>query len=183
MNLEELFDRLIELFDESWRMPLSSGKAVVDVLEATELVRELRNNLPAELDQAKRIVEERKEIVTTARREAEVMIKNAEEKARFLTSREEIVAAANREANEIILEAKRQAGEVLKQATEQATEQLNMANKQASEQLADTSARVKEMRTTTNDYVEQVLAMVEKCLSQAAGDVRQAQQNFKNARL
>ena len=34
MNLDELFDRLQELFDESWRMPLSNGKAVVDVLEA-----------------------------------------------------------------------------------------------------------------------------------------------------
>ena len=122
MNLEDLFDRLQELFEESWRMPLSNGKAVVDVLEATELVRELRSNLPVELEQARRIVEERKEIVTTARREAEVMLKNAEEKAKFMTSREEIVAAANREANEILLEAKRQASDVLKQATEQATE-------------------------------------------------------------
>ena len=78
MNLEDLFDRLQELFEESWRMPLSNGKAVVDVLEATELVRELRSNLPVELEQARRIVEERKEIVTTARREAEVMLKNAE---------------------------------------------------------------------------------------------------------
>ena len=128
MNLEDLFDRLQELFEESWRMPLSNGKAVVDVLEATELVRELRANLPVELEQARRIVEERKEIVTTARREAEVMVKNAEEKAKFMTSREEIVAAANREANEILLEAKRQATEVLNQATEQATEQLELAS-------------------------------------------------------
>ena len=68
MNLEDLFDRLQELFEESWRMPLSNGKAVVDVLEATELVRELRSNLPVELEQARRIVEERKEIVHGAPR-------------------------------------------------------------------------------------------------------------------
>ena len=183
MNTDELFERLTELFDEGWRMPLSNGRVVVDALEALELIRELRNGLPAEIDQAKQIVTDRKEIMAEARREAELRIKNAEEKALFLVSREEVVAAATREASEIMLEAKRQANDLLKQATEHATEHLGMANKQATDLMADVTARAGELRAQTNDYIESLLGTVEKNLAQALGDVRQAQQNYKSVRM
>ena len=183
MNTEELLDRLAELFEEGWRMPLSNGRVVVDALEATELIKEIRNGLPSEIEQARQIVADRKEIMAEAKREAEVRLKNAEEKAQFLVSREEVVSAATREASEVMMEAKRQANELLKQTTEQASEHLAMANKQANDLITETNNRAKELRTQTNEYVESLLTTVEKSLVQATADVRHAQQNYKSVRM
>lgn len=100
MQIEELMDKLDDVIDAAPAMPLSS-KHLVDVDKLRDLLDEMRNNLPQEIRQAKAVVKDRTEIVASARKEAEAIVKHAEERARTMTAQEAIVKAAQQRANEI----------------------------------------------------------------------------------
>ena len=81
MNIEEILDMLEELLDRAWNLPLSGGRCVVDAEKVHELVDDIRLNLPDEIKRAKAIVKDKTEIVSAAQREAEAIIRKAEDRA------------------------------------------------------------------------------------------------------
>lgn len=82
---------------------------MVDVDKLQDIIDEVRLNLPTEVRQAKAIVNDRAEIVADAKREAESIIKKAEDRARVLVSEQEVVKAAQQRAAEIVSSAQTQA--------------------------------------------------------------------------
>ena len=79
MNIEEILEQLDDMLDTAWAMPLSGGKVVVDGDRVRDLLDAIRANLPSEIRQARAIVNDRADIVDTAKKEAESIIRNAEE--------------------------------------------------------------------------------------------------------
>lgn len=71
MNIEEILDMLDELLDRAWNLPLSGGRCVIDAEKVREMVDDIRLNLPDEIKQAKAIVKDRTEILSSAKSEAE----------------------------------------------------------------------------------------------------------------
>jgi len=124
MKTYEYMDKLDELLNDSFKVPLSNGKCIVDQVLITEILEDMRESLPVELSQAEAIVRERNDIVTAARREADIIVKNAEEKARHLVSQEEIVVEARKQASEIVTQARSQANDIVAEAKKIANEQL-----------------------------------------------------------
>ena len=94
MNIDEILDNIEELLDRSWSLPLSGGRCVVDADKVRDLVDDIRLNLPSEIKQARGIVADRSEIIDNAKREAEQIVRKAEDRARALVSEEEVVKAA-----------------------------------------------------------------------------------------
>ncbi len=183
MNTEALFERLKELLEEAVKMPFSNGKAIIDALEASELISEIEASLPIEIEKAKQIVEDRRDIIETAKREAVVMIKNAEEKAKFHVSREEVVIKAKTQSKEILIAAESQANDKIRDATERANELLADAKKRSTELLNDTNQRLGELKETANNYVEGSLASAHESLATALDEIKKAEQNFKRVRM
>ena len=70
MNVDELLDLLDETLEESTNLPFTGGKRMVDVDKVRDIIDDVRLNMPAEIKQAKAIVNDRAEIVAGARREA-----------------------------------------------------------------------------------------------------------------
>ena len=105
MNIDEVLDMLDELLDQSWSLPLSGGRCVVDAEKVRDLIDDIRINMPTEIMQAKGIVRDRGEILDGARREAEGLIRKAEERARTLIAKEEIVKQSQARATEIMSQA------------------------------------------------------------------------------
>lgn len=103
---------LDDLLDKSWSLPLSGGRSVVDDEKIRELLDDIRLNLPTEIKQAKSIVADRTEIVSTAKREADAIIRRAEDRARALIAQEEVVKQAQQKANEILTQAQTRAREL-----------------------------------------------------------------------
>ena len=103
---------LDDLLDKSWSLPLSGGRSVVDDEKIRELLDDIRLNLPAEIKQAKSIVADRAEIVSTAKREADAIVRRAEDRARSLIAQEEIVKQAQQKAGEILTQAQTRAREL-----------------------------------------------------------------------
>lgn len=76
MNIEEILDMLDELLDRAWNLPLSGGRCVIDAEKVREMVDDIRLNLPDEIKQAKAIVKDRTEILSSAKSEAEAIVRN-----------------------------------------------------------------------------------------------------------
>ena len=118
MNIEEILDMLDELLDKSWSLPLSGGRSVVDDEKIRELLDDIRLNLPGEIKQAKIIVADRAEIMSTAKKDAENIVRKAEERARALVAQEEVVKEAQAKATELVSSAQTKAREIRQAAQE-----------------------------------------------------------------
>ncbi len=79
MNVEELLDMLEETLEEGTAVPFAAAKRVVDVDRCRDIVDEVRNNLPDELRDSKKIVADREQILKNAQTDADNIIKQAEE--------------------------------------------------------------------------------------------------------
>ena len=112
VSVETMLENLEEVLEEGMSVPLSGGKRMVDVDAARDIIDDIRINMPQEILQAKAIVQDRAQILATAKREAEEMVRAAEERARKLLDREEIVRQAEEKAKTILSEANQQATEL-----------------------------------------------------------------------
>ena len=112
ISLEALLENLEEVLEEGMSLPLSGGKRMVDVDAARDIIDDIRLNMPQESLQAKAIVQDRAQILAKAKKEAEDMVKTAEDRARVLLDREEIVRQAEAKAKTITSEANQQAAQL-----------------------------------------------------------------------
>ena len=114
MTLDELLEQFDEVLDSGFKIP--GRKTVVDVERLRAVVDDIRLNIPSEIKQARGIVADRTEIITTAKREADGIIRNAEERAKAIVSQEEIVKLAQEKATEIIANAQAKSRDMRKAA-------------------------------------------------------------------
>ena len=136
MTVEELLEQIDDMLDKAWSLPLSS-KRVVDAEQLRNIVDDIRGNMPSEVRQAKAIVADRGDIVETAKREAEGIIRNAEERARRLVSQEEIVKQAQQKANEILTQAQMKSREMRKGASDFSEDLLRRTEETIAQRLAE----------------------------------------------
>ena len=112
MRVEEVLDMLDELLDQSWALPLSAGRCVVDAEKVRDLIDDIRINMPSEISQARAIVNDREEIIATAKREAQGIVRKAEERAKALIANEEITRQAQSRAHEVLTQTQMQVREI-----------------------------------------------------------------------
>ena len=115
-GIEEIITTVYEMVQDAWSLPLGAEKCVVERDKVLDLLDEISNQLPGELKQAKTIVESRNEVITNAKREAENILKQAEQRAKQMISREEVYRQAEQEAAEMIKAAQQKIKE-LRQVT------------------------------------------------------------------
>ena len=112
MDFEEILNALEDLVENSWTLPMSGGRTVVDSAQILEFVKEMRLNLPDEIKRSKKIIKERDDIITRARAEAEGIVVAAQAQAKHLVSEQEIYKSAQIKANEIVSNAQGTAKEL-----------------------------------------------------------------------
>ena len=120
MTIENLLDQIDEMIDKAWGLPLSGGKCLVEADKLRDIIDDIRGNMPSEIRQAKSIVADRADIIATAKKEAEDIVRVAEERARALVDKEEIVKQAQNQANELLVTANTRAKEIKAAASEYA---------------------------------------------------------------
>ena len=80
-NTEDIIGALYDLVQDARSMPLAADKCIVERDKVLDMLDEIIAQLPVELKQARTIVESRNELIGQARREAEVIIRKAQETA------------------------------------------------------------------------------------------------------
>ena len=142
-GVEEIITTLYEMVQDAWSLPLGGEKCVVERDKVLDLLDEISNQLPGELKQAKTIVESRNEVITNAKREAENILKQAEQRARQMISREEITKQAEQQAAEMIKAAQTKIKE-LRQVT---NDYVDDSMKRTEDAIAQALSEVRESRS------------------------------------
>ena len=115
-SIDGIIAMMEEMLDGAWSIPLSGGRAAIDADRFHELLEDLKMHIPVEVAKAKEIVNDRKIILDEAKKEAEMVIRVAEERSKKMVDHDEIVKQAQVKANEILSNSQLQARE-LKKAT------------------------------------------------------------------
>lgn len=137
MNTEDLLDELYDMVDKAWNLPLSGGRAVLDGEEVKQILDEIRDSLPQELRQAKAIVADRAQIVSDAKREAETIIRVAEERAKAMVNQDEIVKQAQAKANDLISQAQTKFREMRRASNDYIDDLMKRTDDALAENLAE----------------------------------------------
>lgn len=101
MKVLELLDEIEEIVDTSSGFPLT-GKILVDAEEILEIVKEIRVELPDEIQQAQWIKDERQRILDEAKKEYESVLRDAKAQAEALIENDDITVKAKMRADEIM---------------------------------------------------------------------------------
>lgn len=101
MKVFELLDEIEEIIEAGTSFPLT-GKIIVDGIEVLEIVKEIRMELPDEIQQAQWIKGERQRILDEAKEEYENVLKEARKQAESLIEDDDITIKAKKRADEIM---------------------------------------------------------------------------------
>ena len=101
MEIFTLLETLEDIMEKSKSVPFTE-KGIVDKEEVLEIIKEIRLKLPDELKQAKWIREERGRILDEAQKEADGIVKEAENRIIAMIDEHEITRKAYEQKAEII---------------------------------------------------------------------------------
>ena len=71
-TVESILNMMEELVETGWKVPLSGGKVSIEQDRFFDMIADLRAQLPREIEDARRIVADRSNILETAKKEAEM---------------------------------------------------------------------------------------------------------------
>ncbi|MFQ6000194.1 MAG: ATP synthase F0 subunit B [Anaerolineae bacterium] len=129
MEIVYLIDRLESLINEAKRLPLTSG-VIVNQDELLKVIDQMRITIPVEIREARRLKEEREQVIAQAQAEAEKIVAEAKGQVDGLLTEEELLKAAKEESAKIIEQARREAEKIRKGADEYAIEVLGQLQDQ-----------------------------------------------------
>ncbi|WP_409329746.1 hypothetical protein [Trujillonella humicola] len=148
-RLYDVVDELGQVIENARSVPMS-GSCMVPRDHMLDLLDELRENLPEEVQQAGRIVEQRTEILQQAQAEAERLTGRTRGESEQLVSgarrqREEILGVARRQRDELLGQAQAEAEELLAEAEAEAARMVEEARLHHEAVLADAQAQQAEL--------------------------------------
>ena len=117
-HIEEIINTLYDLIQDAKNVPLSADKCMLERDKALDMLDEIIARLPSELKQSRAIVESRNEIVGQARREAESIIRQAQEEAKKMVTQEAVYQEAKRQCQEMVLQTQVRLAELRKASNE-----------------------------------------------------------------
>ncbi|MEA4815394.1 MAG: ATPase [Lachnospiraceae bacterium] len=151
----KLLDELEGILDQSKAVPFSS-KVSVDKDEIYDIITEIRLKMPNEIKQAKWVIEERNKILIDAQKEADGIIKSAEERLSKLVDENEVTKRAYEQASEIIEASKKTAKEMRIGANEYADNVLQVAE----ENLKEMYGRIKEEGANLDAFFNETIEVI-----------------------
>lgn len=135
MSIEELLEEFDEVLEGGMKLP--GKRTLLDADKIRELVDDIRLNMPAEIKQAKSIVNDRTEIITRAKAEADEILKQADERAQQMVAQENITRLAQEKAQEIVMSAQSKSREMRKAAQEFVDDLMRRADEGLTANLAE----------------------------------------------
>ncbi len=172
-NLESILNELDEVLESAVTLPLTS-KCMVDAERIRDLIDDIRLNIPSEIKQARAVVADRNEILSMAKKEAEDLIRKAEERAKALVDNDTIVRQANAKGMAMLSEASQKASDMVAQA--RSNELSSQATAKATEMLTQANLRSKEMKQAAYDFSEGMLRSTEETVARALSEIKTTRQ-------
>lgn len=153
-SVEDLLDMLFDMIDEAKNAAFGGGKCVIERDKALDIIEEVKEQLPVELAEARKILNARNEYVAAARREAEEICKRAKIEAEQMVSEAKVMNQAREKANALIRQAEQKAKEVRHSANSYCEDLL----RRTEEALAEAHSEVRRVHTNFSSAMEKSAA-------------------------
>ena len=136
-HIEEIINSLYDLIQDAKNVPLSADKCMLERDKALDMLDEIIARLPSEMKQSRAIVESRNEIVGQARREAESIIRQAQEEAKKMVTQEAIYQEAKRQCQDMVLQTQVRLAELRKASNEYMDDALRRTEEAIAQSLGE----------------------------------------------
>ena len=113
-HIEEMINTLYDYIQDAKALPLGADRCILEREKALDMLDEIIASMPADLKQARTIVESRNELISQARREAENTIRQAQEQAKQLVTKEAIYVEAKRRSEELVMQTQNRINQIQK---------------------------------------------------------------------
>lgn len=175
MEVMLLLDALEDILEKAPNLPLSN-KSMVNKEELQEIIKDIRIKLPDEVKQAQWIKEERQKILIEAKKEAENLRRECEERLQKIKEeRQRILAEAEREAEILKKEADKKIQDLIDES-----DIVKRANEQAKEIIIAAQIDAKKIRLGSKAYADELLAELEKHAANIMDTIKNNREELKN---
>ena len=148
-NIEDIIGALYDMVQDARSMPLAADKCILDRDRVLDILDEIIAQLPAELKQSRTIVESRNELINQARREAESILRQAQEQAQQMLTKEAIYKEAKQKSDELVGQTQDRINLLRKAGNEYMDEALRQTEETISKALEDVRETRMKVRTVT----------------------------------
>ena len=145
-NIDDIISALYDMVQDARALPLGADKCILERDKVLDMLDEIIAQLPVELKQARTIVDSRNELIGQARREAEGLIRQAQEKAELLVAEEAIYQEAKRQCQEMVQQTQVRMSELRKASNDYMDDALRRTEEAIAmslEDVRDTRAKFK----------------------------------------
>lgn len=134
-STEDIIGTLYDMVQDARSMPLAADKCILERDKVLDLLDEIISQLPAEIKQSRTIVESRNELISQARREAEGILRKANDQANELIAKEEIYKEAKKRSEELVAQTQERINQLRKAGNEYMEESLHRTEETISQAL------------------------------------------------
>ena len=148
-NIEDIIGALYDMVQDARSMPLAADKCILERDRVLDMLDEVIAQLPGELKQSRTIVESRNELINQARREAEMIIRQAQEQAKQMVTQEQVYIEAKRHSEELIAQTQERIAQLRKVGNEYMDDALRKTEETIANALNDVRETRMKFRTLT----------------------------------
>lgn len=157
-NIEDIIGSLYDMVQDARTMPLAADKCILERDRVLDMLDEVIAQMPGELKQSRTIVESRNELINQARREAEAILRQAQEEAQALVTKEAIYEEAKKRSEELIAQTQNRVIQLRKAGNDYMDDALRQTEEVIAQALSDVRDTRMRFRTVTEAQEQQALA-------------------------
>ena len=148
-NIEDIIGALYDMVQDARSMPLAADKCILERDRILDMLDEVIAQLPGELKQSRTIVESRNELINQARREAESIVRQAQEQAQQMVTQEQVYIEAKRRSEELVMQTQERIAQLRKAGNDYMDDQLRVTEETIAKALDDVRETRMRFRTVT----------------------------------
>ena len=160
-NTEDIIGALYDMVQDARSMPLAADKCILERDRVLDMLDEIIAQLPGELKQSRTIVESRNELISQARREADTVLREAQEKAKQMVTKEAIYAEAKKRSEELVGQTQARIDQLRKAGNEYMDESLRQTEEVISNALNEVRDTRMKFRAVTEAQEQRKTANVD----------------------
>ena len=172
IEITHIIEEMDTLASSGTRVPGLRGKVLVDVERLSAMGEQLRNSVPADVQEAKEILKQKESIINQVYLEAQRIKENAERESADITSSAHREHEARVDETEVVKVSELRAQEVNEQALQEAQQITQEAQQRAYRIIDEAESAARSRREGADQYAREVLFHLEEQLADVLAQVR-----------
>ena len=153
-HIEDIINALYDLIQDARALPLGADKCILERDKVLDMLDEVIAQLPSEIKQSRAIVESRNELIGQARREAEGIVRAAQQKAEELVAHEAIYLEAKRQCQDMYNKTQERIAQLRKASNEYMDDALRRTEEAIAQSLGEVRDTRAKFRALTGPQAE-----------------------------